>query len=77
MPVGDPPMDRNLPQLIIGGVFGGANDAELQNQRAIAALGQPTASTVNTGAVTTVQQTTLAAFQSLLTGNYRIILLHR
>ena len=45
----------------LGGVFGGANDAELQNQRAIAALGQPTASTVNTGVVTTVQQTTSAA----------------
>ncbi|KAA0915301.1 DUF2057 family protein [Psychrobacter sp. ANT_WB68] len=45
----------------LGGVFGGADDAELQNQRAIAALGQPTASTVNTGAVTTVKQTTSAA----------------
>ena len=45
----------------LGGVFGGADDAELQNQRAIAALGQPTTSTVNTGAVTTVSQTTSAA----------------
>lgn len=48
----------------LGGVFGGADDAELQNQRAIAALGQPstnTPSTVNTGAVTTVQQTASAA----------------
>ena len=44
----------------LGGVFGGADDAELQNQRAIAALGQPTAGTVNTGAVTTVKQTTSA-----------------
>ncbi|WP_296245750.1 MULTISPECIES: DUF2057 domain-containing protein [unclassified Psychrobacter] len=47
----------------LGGVFGGANDAELQNQRAIAALGQPTASTpstVNSGAVTTVKQATSA-----------------
>ena len=45
----------------LGGVFGGADDAELQNQRAIAALGQPAISTVNTGAVTTVKQTTSAA----------------
>ena len=48
----------------LGGVFGGADDAELQNQRAIAALGQPivsTPSTVNTGAVTTVKQTASAA----------------
>ncbi|WP_413518792.1 DUF2057 family protein [Psychrobacter glacincola] len=43
----------------LGGVFGGSGDAELQNQRAIAALDQPSASansTVNTGA--TVTQTT-------------------
>jgi len=33
----------------IGGVFGGAGDAELQNQRAIAALEQPAQSSVNTG----------------------------
>lgn len=48
----------------LGGVFGGADDAELQNQRAIAALGQPivsTPSTVNTGAMTTVKQTASAA----------------
>lgn len=32
----------------IGGVFGGAGDAELQNQRAIAALDQPVASSKNT-----------------------------
>ena len=43
----------------LGGVFGGSGDAELQNQRAIAALDQPSASansTVNTAA--TVTQTT-------------------
>ncbi|HSP84320.1 MAG TPA: DUF2057 family protein [Psychrobacter sp.] len=43
----------------LGGVFGGSGDAELQNQRAIAALDQPSVSTrasVNTGA--TVTQTT-------------------
>ena len=43
----------------LGGVFGGSGDAELQNQRAIAALDQPSASansTVNTDA--TVTQTT-------------------
>lgn len=43
----------------LGGVFGGRGDAELQNQRAIAALDQPSASTnstVNTAA--TVTQTT-------------------
>ena len=43
----------------LGGVFGGSGDAELQNQRGIAALDQPSASansTVNTGA--TVTQTT-------------------
>lgn len=48
----------------LGGVFGGADDAELQNQRAIAALGQPstnTPSTVNTGAMATVKQTASAA----------------
>ena len=38
-----------------GGVFGGADDAELQNQRAIAALDQPN---VNTGTVATTKQTT-------------------
>ncbi|WP_372843033.1 DUF2057 family protein [Psychrobacter sp.] len=45
----------------LGGVFGGSGDAELQNQRAIAALDQPSVSTkvsVNTGA--TVTQTTSA-----------------
>lgn len=43
----------------LGGVFGGSGDAELQNQRAIAALDQPSVSTkatVNTGA--TITQTT-------------------
>ena len=43
----------------LGGVFGGSGDAELQNQRAIAALDQPSVSTnksVTTGA--TVTQTT-------------------
>lgn len=43
----------------LGGVFGGSGDAELQNQRAIAALDQPSVSTkasANTGA--TVTQTT-------------------
>lgn len=32
----------------LGGVFGGGDDAELQNQRAIAALGQPTSTTQQT-----------------------------
>ena len=44
----------------LGGVFGGADDAELQNQRAIAALGQPAVmpqSNVNTG-TTNIKQTT-------------------
>ncbi|MBB3107228.1 hypothetical protein FHS24_001745 [Psychrobacter luti] len=48
----------------LGGVFGGADDAELQNKRAIAALDTPAVSTqsnVNTGTVTTVKQTTSAA----------------
>lgn len=46
----------------LGGVFGGAGDAELQNQRAIASLDQPVANTtnnVNTG-TTTVNQATNA-----------------
>ncbi|MBP2280364.1 uncharacterized protein YccT (UPF0319 family) [Psychrobacter sp. PL19] len=51
----------------LGGVFGGNGNAELQNQRAIAALGQPATTTtqggvnqaaINTGAVATVKQTT-------------------
>lgn len=47
----------------LGGVFGGSGDAELQNQRAIAALDQPTVNTqaqgnANTGTVTAVKQTT-------------------
>lgn len=45
----------------IGGVFGGSGDAELQNQRAIAALDQPTTTTqskVNTAVVSTTNQTT-------------------
>lgn len=50
----------------LGGVFGGGGDAELQNQRAIAALDQPTVSTqaqgnINTGTVTAVKQTTSIA----------------
>lgn len=47
----------------LGGVFGGSGDAELQNQRAIAALDQPTVSSQaqsnsNTGTVTKVKQST-------------------
>lgn len=45
----------------LGGVFGGGGDAELQNQRAIAALGQPATTTqgnINTGTVATTNQTT-------------------
>lgn len=45
----------------LGGVFGGSGDAELQNQRAIAALDQPTVTTqgnVNSGAVAMTKQTT-------------------
>ena len=47
----------------LGGVFGGSGDAELQNQRAIAALDQPTVNTqaqgnANAGTVTAVKQTT-------------------
>jgi len=48
----------------IGGVFGGAGDAELQNQRAIASLDQPavrTNNTVNTGTTTTAIQPTVSA----------------
>lgn len=45
----------------LGGVFGGSGDAELQNQRAIVALGQPAASTPNTGSVTAVKQTAATA----------------
>jgi hypothetical protein len=44
----------------LGGVFGGSGDAELQNQRAIAALGQSTApaqSNVNTGAIAATSYT--------------------
>ncbi|MBE0405809.1 DUF2057 family protein [Psychrobacter sp. AOP22-C1-22] len=47
----------------LGGAFGGG-DAELQNQRAIAALDKPEASTqsnVDTGTVTAVKQTTSVA----------------
>ncbi|WP_350559368.1 DUF2057 family protein [Psychrobacter sp. CAL346-MNA-CIBAN-0220] len=47
----------------LGGVFGGSSSAELQNQRAIAALGQPTATTqgnVSTGAVTSTKYTPTA-----------------
>ncbi|WP_201529651.1 DUF2057 family protein [Psychrobacter frigidicola] len=47
----------------LGGVFGGSSNAELQNQRAIAALGQPTETTganpnnVNSGAVSSTKYT--------------------
>jgi hypothetical protein len=52
----------------LGGVFGGSGDAELQNQRAIAALDQPSVSTkasVNTGATMT-QTTSVNASTSAL-----------
>lgn len=52
----------------LGGVFGGSGDAELQNQRAIAALDQPSVSTkasVNTGATAT-QTTSINASASTL-----------
>ena len=39
----------------LGGVFGGGGDAQLQNQQAIAALGQ---NNTNTGTVTSIKQTT-------------------
>ncbi len=44
----------------LGGVFGGSGDAELQNQRAIASLGQPatTQNGAHTGTITAVTQTT-------------------
>ena len=48
----------------LGGVFGGGGDAELQNQRAIAALGESTAPTqnnVNSGAVSTTTYTVAPA----------------
>lgn len=48
----------------LGGAFGGGGDAELQNQRAIAALDKPEVSTqsnVDTGTVTAVKQTTSVA----------------
>lgn len=51
----------------LGGVFGGSGDAELQNQQAIAALGQPsgavvaTRNNVNTGAVTATTYTAVPA----------------
>lgn len=46
----------------LGGVFGGADDAELQNQRAIAALDQPSVqkAAVNTGAVSSTTYTVAA-----------------
>ncbi|MFC6381569.1 DUF2057 family protein [Psychrobacter glacincola] len=52
----------------LGGVFGGSGDAELQNQRAIAALDQPSVSTkasANTGATAT-QTTSINASASTL-----------
>lgn len=45
----------------LGGVFDGSGDAEMQNQRAIAAISPPTASAqnnTNAGAVTSITQTT-------------------
>ncbi|WP_198334002.1 DUF2057 family protein [Psychrobacter namhaensis] len=53
----------------LGGVFGGAGDAELQNQRAIAALGQPAGtsqSKVNTSTSVSQQTTTAASSTSTL-----------
>ncbi|AMN67971.1 DUF2057 family protein [Psychrobacter sp. P11G5] len=61
----------------LGGVFGGSSDAELQNQRAIAALEQPTSTTgqqtvitqpkVNTGTVSSSTQSanTLDSFMQI------------
>ncbi len=48
----------------LGGVFGGVGDAQSQNQKTIAALGQPTMPAqrqVNTGAVSTTTYTTTPA----------------
>lgn len=48
----------------LGGVFGGSGDAEMQNQRAIAALDQPTTASnnnVNSGAVSTTTYTVAPA----------------
>lgn len=42
----------------LGGVFNGGGDAEMQNQRAIAAINPPSATAQNTGAVTSINQTT-------------------
>ncbi|MGP9544597.1 DUF2057 family protein [Psychrobacter sp. AOP7-B1-25] len=53
----------------LGGVFGGAGDAELQNQRAIASLDQPAANTtsnVNTGTTTVNQATSMNTSTSTL-----------
>ncbi|MGO2279214.1 MULTISPECIES: DUF2057 family protein [unclassified Psychrobacter] len=53
----------------LGGVFGGAGDAELQNQRAIASLDQPVANTtsnVNTGTTTVNQATSVNTSTSTL-----------
>ena len=41
----------------VGGVFGGSGDAEMQNQRAIAAIGQPN-STVQTNVSAPIAYTT-------------------
>ncbi len=51
----------------LGGVFGGGGNAELQNQRVIAALGQPTAtpSNVNSGAVSATTYTVAPAADTL------------
>lgn len=53
----------------LGGVFGGAGDAELQNQRAIASLDQPvvnTTSNVNTGTTTVKQASSVNTSTSTL-----------
>ncbi|NRD70650.1 DUF2057 domain-containing protein [Psychrobacter okhotskensis] len=53
----------------LGGVFGGAGDAELQNQRAIASLDQPavnSTSNVNTGTTTVKQASSVNTSTSTL-----------
>ncbi len=50
----------------LGGVFGGGGNAELQNQQAIAALGQPaTVGAINSGTVTSIKQTTSVSANTL------------
>lgn len=55
----------------IGGVFGGSGDAQLQNQQAIAALGQPTVNTQTSTQVNTVN--TSPAIVSANTNTYSAI----